>query len=110
MLCYCRKEELNELLILSGNLRGTTKLKLYAVMRGTIQIELKFGLMAGISIRRGICIDFRFADLDSCVLKIMIAQKCSRILQIKTFITVCLESMWIDHMKFDIQITMEQFL
>ena len=69
MLCYCRKEELNELLILSGNLRGTTKLKLYAVMRGTIQIELKFGLMAGISIRRGICIDFRFADLDSCVLK-----------------------------------------
>ena len=47
MLCYCRKEELNELLILSGNLRGTTKLKLYAVMRGTIQIELNFGLNGG---------------------------------------------------------------
>ena len=40
-------EELNELLILSGNLSGTTKLKLDAVMRGTIQIELNFGLNGG---------------------------------------------------------------
>ena len=32
---------------LFGNLVRTTKLKLYAVMRGTFQIELKFGLDGG---------------------------------------------------------------